>query len=67
MSIINLWQYLKDNLKIILEFLKQNSVEINIKHKASQETVKIIKLSNLFFVFLLLILFVVAYLLGFVF
>lgn len=47
---INLIKWIKANLTILLEFLKENFIEIHIKSKKTEETVKHIKISNIFVV-----------------
>lgn len=60
----NLLNTLKENFKSIIEFLNNHTIKIKIQSKQSQETKKELELSNLFFIFMLLIIGGVIYIIN---
>lgn len=54
-KIKDILEFIKNNIKILLEFLMNHAIEINVKHKATEETTKSIKITNLFLIFALCI------------
>jgi hypothetical protein len=55
---LNILNWLKQNLKDVIDFLKGFAIEINISHK--EETKRNIKVTNLFVVLVLVIVLVLA-------
>jgi hypothetical protein len=53
--------WLKTNLRDIVEFLKSHAIEINIKTKSSKEVTRNIVITNLFFLLVVVILLGLGY------
>jgi hypothetical protein len=52
---LNLLNWLKQNVKDVIEFLKAHAIEVNIKKKETSEVTKNIVVSNLFLIFLVVV------------
>ena len=53
-------EIIKKHLLLILEFLKQNSIHIQIKRKSQEEVTKTFDINNLFWVTIILIIFAIG-------
>lgn len=47
--------WLKGNLKDLVDFLKEHGVEIHVKKKTTEEITRTIKINNLFLVFCIVV------------
>lgn len=45
--------WMKSNISDVIAFLKAHAIEVNIKHKATEESVKQIKISNMFVIIMI--------------
>ena len=53
---------IKENWKLLLDFIRDHAIEIHVKRKSTEVTDKTIKISNSFFIFILLIIVGLIYL-----